>query len=186
MLHGSFLDDVVGQLALFVAFSVYIVVGALLLWRRPRHPIAWIMCGVGVALGVGGGAQGFASLAIVGRSDPLAGGLVAAWIANWYWYLLIALMLIFVPLLFPTGHLVSRRWRPVLAMAVVTTGAIVIAGSLDPVFETSTYTIGNPLGVDAVVDVEQSTTGRLLYGLLSGCAVAAFTSLVVRFRRARG
>lgn len=186
VLDGTFFDDVPGQSVLLAAFSVYAVVGALLLWRRPRHPIAWIMCSVGFVIGVGGASQGFAGLAVAGRNDPLPGGLTAAWISNWFWYVLTALMFIFMPLLFPTGRLLSRWWRPIFATAAAATCAFVILGSLDPVFDGPTFTYTNPIGIGAVEDVENSPAGKLLYGLMTGCGIAAWISLVVRFRRAHG
>ena len=182
---GTFSDDVAGNVALFLALGAYAFVGALLLWRLPRHRIAWVMCAVGLGIGAGGGAQALAVFMIAGRSQPLAGSVVAAWIANWYWYATMALVFVFMPLLFPTGRLISRRWRPVLAVAALTTGAFVLLGSVDPMFDGFAYSIANPLGVDAVVDVERSTAGRLLYVVVVGCAVAALASLVIRFRRAQ-
>jgi hypothetical protein len=51
---------------------------------------------------------------MVTRGHPDALAIVGAWIGSWYWYLLLALVLIYLPLLFPDGRLPSRRWMPVV------------------------------------------------------------------------
>ena len=40
------------------------------------------------------------------------GGPLAIWLGQWTWAPGIALLVTFVLLLFPDGHLPSRRWRP--------------------------------------------------------------------------
>ena len=44
------------------------------------------------------------------RGHPDALAVVGAWTQGWYWYLLLALALIYLPVLFPDGRLLSRRW----------------------------------------------------------------------------
>ena len=51
-----------------------------------------------------------------GIAWPIAGGatgteLVAAWFGNWAWLSVVGVVPIFVPLLFPNGKALSRRWR---------------------------------------------------------------------------
>jgi hypothetical protein len=40
-------------------------------------------------------------------------GIVGAWVQTWYWWLVIVLASIYLPLLFPDGRLPSWRWLPV-------------------------------------------------------------------------
>jgi hypothetical protein len=96
---GSGLDGLLG--VVFVA--VFATVGALLAWKRPGNPIGWLLSATGVAYAVG---VSSVLLAHFPRSLTLA-----IWLG---WIFLLGIgPCVFVVLLFPTGHLPSRRWRPV-------------------------------------------------------------------------
>jgi hypothetical protein len=105
---------------------------------------------------------------------------------QWWWLPLFALILVFTPLLFPTGRLLSARWRPV-AVAVAT-GLIAVGGALEPTLklQNEDYTVRNPIGLTVVPDEEAGLLFAVLFGVLAFCAVAALVSLVLRFRRSRG
>ena len=49
------------------------------------------------------------SMTTRGRPDALA--VLGAWVQSWYWLLLLSLVFVALPLLFPDGRLPSRRWR---------------------------------------------------------------------------
>jgi hypothetical protein len=96
-------------------------------------------------------------------------------------------LVVFLLLLFPTGRLLSPRWRPVARFAAAVylatvVGRAVAPGPLDPqVFGQ----LPNPLGIEAfaeMVPVAQAVVTGL--GLVA--AVAAVASLLLRLRRARG
>ena len=88
------------------------VVGFVLASRRPANRVGWLFLVAGLALGLGGfsAAYGLHALVAVPGSWPAARGF--AWLASWIWTIPLA-VLAFVFLLFPTGRLRSRRWRPV-------------------------------------------------------------------------
>jgi hypothetical protein len=88
----------------------------------------------------------------------------------------------FLFLLFPNGRLPSRRWRPVAWAAGLMGGLILLvvpfrAGGLE-------YfpTIQNPVGIPAVSLTVFETLAVIYFAIL----FLATTSLLVRFRRARG
>jgi hypothetical protein len=91
--------------------------GALILARLPRHPIGWLLMiqGVGCALAAPG-SDYFRSLSAP-PAAPSALFLVLLWFDNWSWLLLI-FPLLFVPLYFPTGRLISRRWQGAVALGL--------------------------------------------------------------------
>jgi hypothetical protein len=99
-----------------------------------------------------------------------------------------ALILVFTPLLFPTGRLVSARWRPVAVAAAAATAAIAVGGALEPTLklQNEDYTVRNPIGLTVIPDEEAGLLGAALFGVLAFCAAAALVSLVLRFRRSRG
>jgi hypothetical protein len=89
--------------------------------------------------------------------------------------------------LFPTGRLLSPRWRPVAWLAGVTTAVLTALSSLRTDLDIGAgQVIANPIGVAAVGTPEESPVGLALTILLVVLAAAAFGSLVLRFRRSRG
>jgi hypothetical protein len=93
------LNDVVGV----VFIAAFATVGALLAWKRPGNPIGWLLSATALvyAVGIFG-----TFLAHFHRTLTLANWL------GWTFDLGVGLCA-FVVLLFPTGTLPSRRWRPV-------------------------------------------------------------------------
>ena len=96
---GSELDGVVGD----VFIAAFATVGALLAWKRPRNPIGWLLSAIGLAYAV------VASNALLLHFHRTL--TMASWVG--FTFLLGIGLCVFVVLLFPTGHLPSRRWRPV-------------------------------------------------------------------------
>ena len=102
-------------LAIFLLFEVltltFPVVGAFVASRRPHNPIGWILCGMGLLNIVGSFAQAYGDYALFAWPGSLPAGEDMAWIADWMAVPAIFLAATFLFLLFPEGHLPSRRWR---------------------------------------------------------------------------
>jgi hypothetical protein len=112
----------------------------------------------------------------------LAGAQAMAWLQSWLWLPGVMLLLCFLPLYFPDGRLVSRRWRWVVRLALFScvTGAALYALSPGEIPETEG--IDNPLGIEALKPISDllEPVHLALYFLLWFASVA---SLMVRFRR---
>lgn len=84
----------------------------------------------GTALLLVAGATGDAYAAWVmtshGEADALA--VLGAWLQSWYWFALLTLAFVGLPLLFPDGRLPSRRWRPAALVAVLGPVGFVLTG----------------------------------------------------------
>lgn len=168
-----------------LAFSA---LGALIVSRYPRHVIGWIFCTLGVLGAVEPFASYYAIYALFVAPDTLPGGLVAAWLQNWIWVVSIALICAFLPLLFPTGRLVSRRWKPTWWLVVGTTAVLVLQRALEPgPLGDRLYGFGipNPLGVERL-GAMRFVSFSLPLDLLHASMLVAAASLVVRLRQARG
>jgi hypothetical protein len=114
-------------------------------------------------------------------------GLYGAWV-QWSWFGVVAILAIFLPLYFPTGRLLSPRWRPVLWLGIAYLSAAVVSNALKPgpqVWLEGVRPARNPVvylpAAKPLLDMIGLAGLCLLPGV--GGAVAA---LVVRFRRSRG
>jgi hypothetical protein len=89
-------------------------VGAVVASRRPRNPVGWffVVSAVTAAMSEASFRYAVYGLVIDPGSLPLARAM--AWPETWMWLVSIVLILLFLPLYFPNGRLLSSRWRPAL------------------------------------------------------------------------
>jgi hypothetical protein len=108
-------------------------VGALIASRRPGNAIGWIFCTVGVFVAILLFGEPYAIYALVTNPGSLPGGMAIATVLQWGLYAPpVALTMVFLPLLFPDGHLPSRRWRPVPWLAVAFVAFAMVYNGLAP------------------------------------------------------
>ena len=185
VVNGSFLQDSGQDVVLTLAFGSFLVVGCVLVARRPDNRIGWIFTAVGLLTMAAILAEGYTTFAYVTHPGPLPGRLVAAWVFTWIWLPIGMLTVVFPLLLFPTGRSLSPGWRPVSWLAVGGTVAWTVVGALNPSLDVVTGTIPNPIGV-AGANPNAGLVGAVLNGLLLFLLAAAIVSMAVRFRRSRG
>jgi hypothetical protein len=102
---------------------------------------------------------------------------------------MLALALIYLPLLFPDGRLLSRRWLSVAVLGGIGTLGFVLPGALVdtiPVNEVPGRGIANPVGIEGLGKIEELPIVGAVEGLFLLAALGAVASVVVRFRRSRG
>src|SRR3989440_5552102 len=165
------------------------VIGAVIATRRPGNWIGWIFVAVGVSFAVATLSSEYASYALITRKGAVPFGAFAAWVATWAWPPGIVLTFTFLLLLFPTGALPSRRWRPVawLAWAAIAVTVIPVAIAGWPIRGPVLVNIGesapaaSSAAFKAAYDVQ--VAGIIL---LFALGLASAASLVVRLRRAHG
>src|SRR5260221_5647448 len=166
----------------------FAALGDVIVSRSPAHAIGWIFCALGLEFTVEYFADYYAIYTLFLAPGALPGGLVAGWVQHWIWLVGIMLICAFVPLLFPTGRLLSARWKPAwwLASGVTVATALVVAfqpGALrNQLFG---FHVPNPLGV-AGLGAVAPVLNAVLFVLLLASILVAVASLVVRLRRARG
>jgi hypothetical protein len=182
-------ENPVENVALIAGFGAFAVVGSLLVAKRPANAIGWIMATVALMVAIFHAGDTYAAYVMVTRGHPDTLAVVSAWTGNWYWYLLIALAFVYLPLLFPDGRLPSRRWLPVTVLPGIGTLCMVVLGALAdtlPLSEAPGYEIENPIGIEGLGYVEDLPVFGVLLGILFVGIVGAGASVVVRFRRSRG
>ncbi len=156
------------------------LVGALLTRRRPGHPVGWIFAAAGMLAAVDFASFEYALAAVVGHRDLPAGDYVG-WLQLWIWVPFVALITVYLPLLFPDGRLPGPRWRPV-SWAAAGCGVIAASGlAITPGVVVNLRALRNPFGVHPAA-VSNTAIAVGLAGLI-GCVVVAVWSLLVRARR---
>src|SRR5919108_4472124 len=173
------------QLATTLAF---LLVGGLVAARQPRNRVGWLLLAVGLCLTVSFASQSYARYVLVTAPGSLPGGRYA-WLLFLPYFGAVAILACFLPLYFPTGRLLSPRWRPVVWSGAAFVVLAVVGNGLQPDVPPlpGLRPIHNPLvylpAAKPLFDLFIGA-GAALCGLVGiGGAVAA---LVVRFRRARG
>jgi hypothetical protein len=172
-------------LPLVVAALVAATVGAVLASRRPRHPVGWLLLGLGLTVTASGVFDGYARYGLVVRPGSLP---LARWVAIFSpATLYLGFVCIgWILLLTPTGSPPSPRWRWWARLSAAAPAAFLLALAVGPGLVIPPY--------DAVLDptTVPALTGLVDAGIALGLAhaiaglVAGAWSLVVRFRRARG
>jgi hypothetical protein len=152
------------------------LVGALLVWRRPRNPAGWALCVLALGFIVGP----LIALLVDLHPTPPAWVVVVAWTGNWTWVLAQGAG-IFLFLLFPDGSLPSPRWRWWAWGNAAVIGLLVLLTATAPHLEELPGR-PNPVGVAAT----EVLTDPLILFLVSVLVPVALASVVVRFRRSRG
>jgi signal transduction histidine kinase len=87
-------------------------IGIVLASRRPENPIGWLFLVAGLTLGLEAFGTSYGLHALIVNPGSFPGGSALAWAAGWVGVIPV-MALAFLFLLFPTGHLPSRRWRTV-------------------------------------------------------------------------
>ena len=170
-LAGSGLDGA----AAIVFIAAFATLGALLAWKRPGNPIGWLLSATGLAY------------AVAGFGVFLAHFPRAFTLANWlgFLYLLGIGLCVFVVLLFPTGHLPSRRWRPVAWATGTGLAGWVLGCAFAPTIITGSPSMRNPVGVTGPTGDVFELMVVVGVVLIAAAGLAAVLSLAFRYRHAR-
>jgi len=167
---GTGMNNAVG----IVFIGAFATVGALLAWKRPENPIGWLLSAIGLAFAV----------AVFGMF--LAHFPRTLTLANWlgFLYLLGFGLCVFVVLLFPTGELPSRRWRPVAWAAGAGLAGWVLGCAFAPTLITASP-MRNPAGVTGPAGDIFELMAVVGAVLIAAAGLAAVLSLAFRYRRAQ-
>jgi hypothetical protein len=165
-------SDVVVVIVFVAAFAT---VGALLAWKRPGNPIGWLLSATGLAYAVGA-VGGF----LLHFHQTLT---LANWL-GWIFQLGVGLC-VFVVLLFPSGHLPSRRWRPVAWAAGAGLAGWVLGNAFAPTILSNSPPTPNPAGVTGPAGDIFTIMAFGGIVLMAATGLAAIVSLAFRYRRAR-
>jgi hypothetical protein len=169
-------------LALGVSFTL---LGTLVVLRRPDNRIGWIYLLIGVTQPLQSLGALYYEYSVVSGGVP--GARWAAWVTN------LAILVVFPTglalfafLLFPSGRLPSRRWRPVAVTAIAVAVVLLVLTLLDPVrikVASGFPRVANVTGTAALGTEVDGIVGWVwLFGVVLLASVIG--GLVIRGRRA--
>lgn len=169
----------------------FAVTGSLIVVRRPRNQVGWLFVVVGGLTAIAKllSTYAFASMGLAEAPWPGTGW--TAYLGNWLGEVPVTLLLVYLPLTYPTGRLMSPAWRP---FAWITTAVVVlffVAGLISP------EAVGVGGGTDGglvVVPPPMRISGGAavaVFNLMTSVAVlcvflGATWSLRLRYQRASG
>jgi hypothetical protein len=164
----------------------FVVLGLLVVYRRPRNPVGWIIAGAGVTGLVSDFVESYAVYALYTDPGALPGGETMAWLSNWIFIPVIFAAPAMLFLLFPDGNLLSRRWQPVFWIVILTTCAAMTTSIFQPVLNDAPFEgVDNPFVVDPPRALLAALSAIGWPGMAASFLVAAF-AMILRLRRSRG
>ena len=171
------------DVAWLVAFAG---IGAFVASRRPENPVGWLLQALPALLVLN--FLGEAYYWHAARDEPQHPGALAElglWVANSSWVPAVIIVLVLLPLLFPTGRPPTPRWRIVAldGRGRRRSSLLVSGGAFAPGPLENYPWVDNPLGLEVDLPAGVDAVGLALW---FGSTLAAAASLVVRFRRSHG
>jgi len=170
-----------------------VTVGAVLVNRLPRHIVGWLLLGGGLSIAVSIGAAALADYGLNLHPGSVPGAVWFAILSGATSGTYIGLLGGFVPLYFPTGRLLSPRWRVVVLIAIVPTLSPVITNAfgssvVGSMFSAGTYPaeVTNPLALSGLGGQLIALLSTVSHALGVVVLIPLIASLVVRYRRASG
>src|SRR5207249_2803929 len=101
-----------------IVFLVFSTVGAVVATRHPSNAIGWIFCAIGLSIGISAFTREYSIYGLLTRPGSLPGRDFMLWLETWTWVPGAQLTGTFLLLLFPTGRVLSPRWRIVAWVSV--------------------------------------------------------------------
>ena len=170
---------------LLLAIISAVLIGALVSFRRPVHPVGWLISGFGMSILLAGVTESYSSIAFLGAINDLPGSAAAAAYSNADFVPWLTLMTLVLALT-PSGKLEARWGKPYLA-ACVGAGVVFFLTLLVKVgpLQFPLEHVDNPAGIDGL----GSTLGALRLVAATVVNLGLLTSAVLllrRFRRSTG
>jgi hypothetical protein len=178
--------DDLQELIFLVGVVASALVGAVVASRRPYNPVGWFFVLSASSLAIVDATSRYALYGIVINPGSLPAARAMAWPATWLWVPGVVLVLVFLPLYFPSGRLLSPRWRPVVWLALFVSVTLAVFWALAPGATTGDPGVTNPLGIEALRPAAGALGDVVTGVLLLVVFLVSLASLVVRFWRSRG
>ncbi|HXA43042.1 MAG TPA: histidine kinase [Candidatus Solibacter sp.] len=172
-------------LMFLVLAPLYATVGALIISRAAGNRVGWVILVIGLILAVEDFSGDLTSLAQTAGGHWVPAPEWWNWLSSWAWVPGVVAALAFLPMYFPDGRTLSKRWRPVMWAIAIASGLMLVGYVFSPASVTTSgpsAPFGNPVGIGAIGRLAPAIHGIYVAVLLVGIACGVFT-LVQRYRR---
>ena len=181
--------ELLGDIFYDLVLLIFITIGAFIASHRPENPIGWIICAATLIWSLSDLALEYGVYGLITAPGSLPVGVFVSLFGvvgrgiGWF------LIMTFLLLLFPNGHLPSSRWRPLawLIAGLLTANTIILLLDSNPFININSRlaAVQNPLGISGT-SVLFDHFNTFINLVLFATIVASIASVIVRFRRAKG
>jgi len=175
-----------GELIHFVqtvpGFTALAVVGSVLVARRPRNPIGWLLSGAGLLAAAYNATIELATYGLVTARGSVPFPVIVGAIAQ-FWLAGLILCFALAVFLFPTGRFPSSGWRRIalgVGLLPFVATAVLLMGTAEIPVGPELERFANPLFVPALAPL--AGVPPVLFLLITSPLVVATASLVARYR----
>lgn len=184
----SGLPNLLGAIGLvgIITFLMFPLMGLLLVRHRSSNAVGWLLLGIGLTVFLIFNSGHAALAAATHYRGPLPISQVFSVLAGTIWVPFILMLLLFLPMLFPDGRLLSHRWL----IPVVSGLLFALLALLGNVFMPSNGTVDTPGLANPLANPSLARTFQPLinlsvpFGLLA--LIGSVSSVVARYRRGDG
>jgi signal transduction histidine kinase len=166
-----------------LAFLAFPAMGLLIVRNRPANLVGWLLLWIGLNVYPVLLYEDYAGYALVLHPGSLPAGEFAVWLGTWIWAPFVLSIILLLPMLFPDGRLLSRRWWLVMAIGAVYAVLAVVGNALLPGSSSTQYPqLMNPYGSSRLAGFAQALI-TLSAVLAVITLIGSGASMVVRYRR---
>ena len=145
--------------------ALFAVLGSLILWRRPGHGVGWLLVAIGGFDMLSRLPDLYEMFDLAAREGYPSYESVAQ-LLSWPWVPTVGGIIIGLPQLFPSGRLLSRRWRPLAWFGLGATAFLTLVFMID--------------------EDGYAPLAGVSFGIFALAGLGSIVPLVVRYRRSSG
>ena len=159
--------------------------GALITARRPGNLIGLLLLTGSLSVAAAEFAEGYVAYGLA-HPGVLPALRLAGWLLAWTWVPSPAVVMLLL-LVYPTGRLLSPRWRPVAWAVGLWAAVTLVAMALYPEIPSAGgLTLPNPFGLSGTAGELLRRAPSVLFPLIPVLLIVSASALVLRFVRSRG
>jgi hypothetical protein len=182
LIQGGVSFHALGDILFALLPIIFALPAALIITRQPRNTIGWLLMIYPLVTLPSDAFTRYLSRYQTSPPPATLLNLFLVWVPNLSWMALIFPVFL-VPLFFPTGRLISPRWRWTIYLTIGMTLFLMFVGAFSRVIQSefASWVFVNPIGFISE-EVVNAIIGPWSF-LLAVLTVASVASVVVRYRR---
>ncbi|HEY8988733.1 MAG TPA: hypothetical protein VIM39_06895, partial [Candidatus Limnocylindrales bacterium] len=185
LVRGSAGEIAFGLLPILLILDTSLV-GGLLATRRPDNVIGALLLVTSLLSAVSFAAGYYANLDDLMGQGRLPFVVPVAWVGGWIFVPAIGLIVVFLPMLFPTGHLPGPRWRVLAGVVILALFVGTLQTAIAPGPLSDADWIVNPVRLPAPLSDWIAAIDAIQRAFVPIVFLIAVASVAARFRASRG